>query len=872
MANIFTDNTITLTKGTTTEITLNTADKYVLDDIVVNVTPQVGSFNNQPTTGETYNENKSAATVIPAEGYLYLNKGWFNNTKISLGHLIPDDVEYTNAGVSHILSGYEAYDTDGKKLVGTMATVNPTFDGGDVTVTPSIINLVEPKLSVNASGSFTSATSYGVTSTTPTGTDGTDYLTIDGGATVDAAGSVQAQGVANRGAVLYNGATTGFIDKGNNTVALAASTNTTQTSGASSIDVTITDNFTPLYIPVTTVTGDTNSGTVSKTGGSATTNITNPTVTINKSGKFVPEDGGANYGVTTEQPNGEDGVKYLSLSIEGMASGGSVSGTATIEYSRAAVTSSELARGAINLASGSTLLSSDTGSLSQEITGSVSADVSGEVKYFVPVVQASVSVSDHEITNPTVQYKQYSSYSINGTTQSSVPSGVVVSSSQPSDFDSSSYITVTPGATVTNGSSVSTATASIDKGITDGTSATDSNTKSVPVTSSVDNNCYIKVYIGDYSMKEIYDLSMLDYKGSALKRRETANCYIVSETGYYELPLVYGCGIVDGNTNSASYTQVSGNNTTQPFFNYLNRQINSPFIEEDTGMTAVGASVVLTDTADFVIDDVYLKDGDLCKFLRFHVSSIPTLGGNATIAVKDETGQIMWSWHIWAYPFALSTFKHTNASGNTYNILDVNLGWVKDSAESKKGTSPYYQWGRKDPMLRSGASAAVGSFNTTGCATSVAATIQNPNVFNTYETTNNNWWTNDGTLVNFYNYWDASQTTTGDGHKSIVKTVYDPSPVGFHIPCGATFTGFSESNGGTWDNGYTWDNNFFQAAGNRYFENGVFDLVGSTGLYWYAASYSADDSYCFYFFSGVADPHTISYRAYASSVRPVARP
>ena len=704
MANIFTDNTITLTKGTTTEITLNTADKYVLDNIVVNVTPQAGSFNNQPTTGETYNENTSAVTSIPEEGNLYLNKGWFDNT----------------------------------------------------------------------------------------------------------------------------------------------------------------------YIPVTTVTGDTNSGTVSRTGGSATANITNPTVTISKGGKFVPEDGGANYGVTIEQPNGVDGVDYLALSIGGTASIGSVSGTATINYSRAEVTSSKLARGAINQPAGSTLLSSDTGSLSQEITGSVSAEVSGDVNYFVPVVQASASVSDHTITNPTVQYKQSSSYSINGTTQSSVPSGVVVSSSQPSDFDSSSYITVTPGATVTNGSSVSTATASIDKGITDGTSATDSNTKSVPVTSSVDNNCYIKVYIGDYSMKEIYDLSMLDYKGSALKRRETANCYIVSNTGYYELPLVYGCGIVDGNTNSASYTQVSSSNT-QPFFNYLNRQINSPFIEEDTGVTAVGASVVLTDTADFVIDDVYLTENPLCKFLRFHVSSMPTLGGNATIAVKDETGQIMWSWHIWAYPFTLHTFKHTNEFGNTYNILDVNLGWVKENVDSKYGTSPHYQWGRKDPMLRSGASAVVGSFKITGCATSVAATIQNPNVFNTQDGTRNNWWTNDGTLVNFYNYWDASQTTTGAGHRSIVKTVYDPSLVGFHIPCGATFTGFSESNGGTWDNGYTWDNNFLQAAGSRKRFDGVVYNDGSYGGYWSAASSSDAYSYNLYFFSGGVYPQIGSDRANGYSVRPVAR-
>ena len=706
MADIFTDN-ITLTKGTKTKITLNTADKYVLDDIVVNVTPQAGSFDDQPTSGETYDENTSAVNAIPEEGKVYINKGWFDNT----------------------------------------------------------------------------------------------------------------------------------------------------------------------YIPVTTVTGDTNSGTVSRTGGSATADITNPTVTINKSGKFVPETGGANYGVTTEQPEGEDGVKYLALSINGTASGGSVSGTATINYSRAEVTSSALARGAINQPAGSTLLSSGTGSLSQTITGSVSAEVSGEVKYFVPVVQASASVSAHEIENPNVQYKQSSSYSINGTTQSSVPSGVVISSSQPSDFNGSSYITLTPGATVTNGSSVSTATASIDKGITDGTSATDTDTKSVSVTSSVNKNCYIKVYTGGYLVKEdIYDLSMLDYKGSALQSRETANCYIVSETGYYELPLVYGCGIVDGNTNSASYTQVSGNNTTQPFFNYLNRQINSPFIEEDTGVPAVSASVVLTDTADFVIDDVYLTDGDLCKFLRFRVSSMPSLGGNATIAVKDGTGQIMWSWHIWAYPFALHTFKHTNASGNTYNILDVNLGWVKENVDSKKGTSPYYQWGRKDPMLRSGASVTDGSFNITGCATSVAATIQNPNVFNTEETTNHNWWTNDGTPVTFYNYWDASQTTTGAGHRSIVKTVYDPSPVGFHIPCGATFTGFSASNGGTWDNGFTWDNNFFQAAGYHGYNNGGVGGVGHIGDYWSAASYSAAGSYHLYFYSGSVSPQYHYYRTDGFSVRPVARP
>ena len=1275
MASIFIDN-ITLTRGDNTLITLETADKYVTDNIVVNVSPQAGSFNNQATSGVTYNENDSAATIIPAEGYLYLNKGWFDNTKISLGHLIPDDTTYENAGVSHILSGYEAYDTTGKKLVGTMATVNPTFDGGDVTVTPSVINLVEPKLSVNASGSFTSATSYGVTSTTPTGTDGTDYLTIDGGATVDTAGSVQAQGVASRGAVLYNGATTGFVDKADNTEALAASGNTTQTSGTSNIDVTITDNFTPLYIPVTTVSGT--GGDVTATSGSATATISSPTVTIAKTGRFtdIGTGGvGASYGVTDTQPTGTDGTEYLMINIDSSSTDGSASGTATINYSRAAVTSSALARGVINLASGSSLLAADTGSLTQAISGTVSASVSGGGKYFIPIVTVSgegggvskastgssvsisgtaptvtisktgeftnvtsggtgasygvttsqptgsdgvdflkieiggssdtqtftgdatiafdraavvndadkkgaismakgtsflaagsgnlthsgtsnitasvsgqgtyyipivtisgtgggvsktsgsitvsgtnpnvninssgtfisdantygittsqpaegtdgtnyisltydgtsdiqtftgtgsvsytraavtnngaksgainitdgatlltstsgtlspddgtvnvaasisggrkfyvpvfgsrevtstngsisgtlsvsgdnvnvtpkvelfsgtgtsgsqgstqvdntygvttskpsgdwvvldpgatsggsqtvtgrvtasysgasytvpkgitagfsdtvgstsedlsgtttidatigngtskyipvvtpsSSVSAHTITKPEVEYTQQGTYTVNGTAQSSVPAGVIISEDAPNDYNSSSYIKVSPTGTVTNGSSAATASATIDAGITAGSNGvTTSDTKSVEVVTSVDKDCYIKVYTGNYSVVEpVYrDLSMFDYQGNAVLQRETANCYIVSETGYYELPLVYGCGIVNGNTNAASYTQVSGENT-KPFYNYLNRAITSPFIETDTNVSANSAGVVLADNSSFVIDEVYLTERNLCRFLRFHVSSMPTLGGNATIAVKDSNNQIMWSWHIWAYPFALSTFTHTNTTNHQYKILDVNLGWVRQDVSSKKGSSPYYQWGRKDPMLRSGATASVGSFNITTTAPSVAAAIQNPNVFNKEEATNHSWWDNDGTAVTYYNYWDASQTATGAADRQIVKTVYDPCPAGFHIPCGATFTGFSASNGGTWDNGYTWDDNFFYAAGSRYRESGGLNLVGSYGGCWSAASGSAAYSCYLDFYSGTVYPQGSNYRASGFSVRPVAR-
>ena len=242
-----------LSKSSATTITLGTKDTYVLEDIDVVVKPHIGSFNNQASNNITYTEDTSAATVIPSGGYLYLNQGWFENTKISLGHLIPEIAD-KDAGVSHILYGYKAYDEAGNLITGTMATVDPKFDGGGLSVTPSVSSLTGPKVTVSSSGTFTSATNYGVTSTAPTtGTDGTNYLTIDGSASVTK-GSVKASASATRGAVLYNGVYKGYLDKADNTQILK-NVSTSTTTDASEIDVTITDSFNPLYIPIVSVTG-----------------------------------------------------------------------------------------------------------------------------------------------------------------------------------------------------------------------------------------------------------------------------------------------------------------------------------------------------------------------------------------------------------------------------------------------------------------------------------------------------------------------------------------------------------------------------------------------------------------------------------------
>ena len=376
-----------LSKSGATTITLGTKDTYVLEDIDVVVKPHIGSFNNQATDGVTYTENTADATIIPAEGFLYLNQGWFENTKISLGHLIPDDVEYTNAGVLQILSGYEAYDTNGQKLIGRMATVDPKFDGGGLSVTPTVSNLTGPKITVSSSGTFKSSTNYGVTLTKPSGTDGTNYLTIDGSASITTKGSVKASASATRDAVLYNGAYAGYLNKADNTQALEEAS-TSHTTKAYEIDATITDSFAPLYIPIVSVTGT--GGTLSKasSGNSVSITGTNPTVTLSYDGKFT-DTTGASYGVTTTEPTtGEDGTDFLKVGVGGTSVDQTFTATATIKVDRAVVTNDGLKQGAINIANGATLLAAGGGTFTHSGTLDITASLSNDKAYYIPIIKS----------------------------------------------------------------------------------------------------------------------------------------------------------------------------------------------------------------------------------------------------------------------------------------------------------------------------------------------------------------------------------------------------------------------------------------------------------------------------------------------------
>ena len=86
------------------------------------------------------------------------------------------------------------------------------------------------------------------------------------------------------------------------------------------------------------------------------------------------------------------------------------------------------------------------------------------------------------------------------------------------------------------------------------------------------------------------------------------------------------------------------------------------------------------------------------------------------------------------------------------------------------------------------------------------------------------------------NMWSANNNKYDGSIRDNVKTIYDPSPVGFKVPDAHAFMGFSLT-GAVWSNGYTFkvDNDkeiYFQAGGARYGTSGALTNMGTSAIYW----------------------------------------
>lgn len=80
------------------------------------------TYSNEATPGEEYEDISDLVPVLHTGDYLYINKGYTENQKISLSQLVPDA---SDIAAEYILLGHTAYNNDGVLVTGSI----PTYDG-----------------------------------------------------------------------------------------------------------------------------------------------------------------------------------------------------------------------------------------------------------------------------------------------------------------------------------------------------------------------------------------------------------------------------------------------------------------------------------------------------------------------------------------------------------------------------------------------------------------------------------------------------------------------------------------------------------------------------------------------------------------------
>ena len=244
----------------------------------------------------------------------------------------------------------------------------------------------------------------------------------------------------------------------------------------------------------------------------------------------------------------------------------------------------------------------------------------------------------------------------------------------------------------------------------------------------------IKPYDNPFSS----DIKDLDTEGNA-------NCYIVTAPGSYKFKAVKG--------NSSSDYVAEAADAVVLWETWNN--------EEEVEANSVVASASYAE--DFII-------------IRMPATLHP---GNAVIAVRNEEGTILWSWHIWVPQTSIVT---KNYGILVPDMMDRNLGALVAAEEGVpspiESFGLMYQWGRKDPFP--GPNAVGGKSNATvagkeieamegtgaadECKITLEQSIANPTLLGFSQ--NGSWIVPEGNDL-----WMDSE-----------KTIYDPCPPGYRVP------------------------------------------------------------------------------------------
>ena len=349
---------------------------------------------------------------------------------------------------------------------------------------------------------------------------------------------------------------------------------------------------------------------------------------------------------------------------------------------------------------------------------------------------------------------------------------------------------------------------------------------------SVDTKYYYRGYINhgnqytygvtaEFTLKHPYEASSDLNVSSAidLSIRESANCYIVSSPGVYKFKTLQGANSTSvGNVNSAEILWETFGTLTPPKM----LDLISAFCYKD--------------------DYIVFKTSDVFK------------EGNAVIAAKDDSGTILWSWHIW-FTDEPEGQKYYNDAGI---MMDRNLGATSATPGDVGTFGLLYQWGRKDPFLGIAEYVDKGfmekvaeSESTITWPSTVDADLLGADVLH-YVTANPT------TLIGGFDWSNSEKqnimfaTWYTDG---VYKSKYDPCPAGWRVPKKDVWEKASNSSNnsfvGSYDDinkGINFSGKFgpdvtiwYPSAGYRYLGYG--SVRGDFGGYW-ATTYGGSGRHC----------------------------
>ena len=435
--------------------------------------------------------------------------------------------------------------------------------------------------------------------------------------------------------------------------------------------------------------------------------------------------------------------------------------------------------------------------------------------------------------------------------------------------------------------------------------------------------------------------------------QNTANCYVISAPGYYMIPLVYGNAITKGQTNTSAYKSTAPNTPLEfgspkrftdvilhNFVDHVSKPITDPWIEKTNGKAnngVNGAEVTWSDENNLVTlpgSPIY-RDASGNAYVKFEVKKENLKSGNTVISVK-KGNTILWSWHLWFAPkTALDEIPVTNAQNKVYKFTNEPLGWkptkwiatsystprtvkikieqtvanngtkqfgvitiIQDAHIERRGTATYYQWGRNNAFPGTDATLPQGSIVKGNDQIHMNNKIQYPNYFFTTKFVGGIIDPYDGLTKfhYFYNLWSMNNNRRGDNNAAnnieVVKTIYDPCPVGFNVPTNGAFSGFT-TNGrnegpmnvnGTnvkatydlntghlfWTNSSKTETIYFPATGFRDAKDDKINEANSFGDYWSADPQDYNNGCVMGFSYDKVYPLFFNIRTFGFSVRPVA--